>query len=780
MKKNLLYILVATLISTSCVEKDIDNVSPSNGQEVKFTACMDANNGSRTIYGAEESDGTSTSIKVNWVDGDNITVYGAKCSVNQANYSVNTGGKEQNFANSLDKIGASGVQWGNENSDFYAVYPAIEKTFSPDEFYMEIRDVQNNYFFKREKSTVWESVPYMDDLGNPTMCDALMYAYSSNVSPVDKNGNPNVVNFRFKPFSTVLKFTLSGASFFQEVYNNNGELLSVDEVTPNEPAIIKRIIIQSPDVENYQIAGNCKFQFVDGKPKYIEGGSSNMITIQPNYLTLTKNESVEFSVFVIPRESYIMSENYPWSITLDTDHGEFSFDMKPTPVYNDEGEEVGPAIKSGMVHKMSLPKFNIITNSRFDLTKHLNNWVRYIPRNVYLSELSVPGAWYATNGDYQSTTDLSEQYKAGVRAFNIDCRMTATADSWDKKWAIVTYYTLKDNPTYTLQCAGSETLTGQKVGSIERVESVGDGLTVESQLETLSKLVQPDEFIYVVLTIAEKPKDLSGMISDASETFGNNVDPNNVLSAIKDILTRKGSALKVFGYREQDSGKTLNANTTINDVLGSMIIKINVNVNQEETDLTNYGLSNVLLSEGSMASESKYIAPPIVAGSFKVMNEANMYWGNVDSGLMYYYHHAQMTKNSTEESTDATPSFKDRKDAIDEIIAKSAEIYKTNQHNALFQISVGGRLENDNRTTVASELNPYMLDKINDKLDAIPSPVGIVLMNYCTNNDYRSLDLINSIVTMNTKFFLNRDVDAESGEWPDGNPFSNEEDNGEY
>ena len=65
----------------------------------------------------------------------------------------------------------------------------------------------------------------------------------------------------------------------------------------------------------------------------------------------------------------------------------------------------------------------------------------------------------------------------------------------------------------------------------------------------------------------------------------------------------------------------------MNDVLGSMVIKVNVNVDQDKTDLANYGMSNILLSEGSMASESKYISEPIVAGSFTKMNETELYWG---------------------------------------------------------------------------------------------------------------------------------------------------------
>lgn len=365
--------------------------------------------------------------------------------------------------------------------------------------------------------------------------------------------------------------------------------------------------------------------------------------------------------------------------------------------------------------------------------------------------------------------------------------MTASADSWEEKWLLITYYEQKSNPTYLLQCAGSETLTGQKVGGIERVSNVADGLTVESQLEQLSSLIKDDEYIMVVLTLAEKPKDLSGALSDAAETFGNNVDPANVLAAIKDILTRKGKTLKVFGYRDKDAGKTLNANTTVNDVLGSMVIKINVNVDQDlvkdadgnitsGTNLANYAMSNVLLSEGSMASESKYITTPIVAGSFTSMNSASMYWGATaitNPVMTYYYHQAQLTTSSTTTaSSSTTPSLYDRMSAIDDIIDQSADIYAANTHNALYQLGIGGYIDNngEDRATVASTLNKHVLDKVNAKLASSPSPIGMVLMNFCTDDTYNSVSLTNAIITMNNKFYLNRNQEADA--WPDGNPFT--------
>ena len=772
MKKNLLYIIAILSVLVSCTEEKVEVGTPLTGQNVKFSVSM--GNNARTVYGDEETDNEGNkSIKVNWVNGDKITVYGTTCNVKQANYSVvvkNSG--NQNYADGLVKTGAAGVQWGSEPSDFYAIYPAVEDAIEVDGGVVyintSVRQYQNNEFVFNKATNTWVGTPYVEGFTTSTMPDALMYAYTGGVKSTDNNG---VVDLNFKPFSTVLKFTLDG-------WNVHNDM--TDEVGSDAVAYVSKITVKAPEA----VTGDCVFTMVGGTVSEVEGGESEDIIIYPKSLPLKQGQKLEFSAFAIPNTYIMDSSNKAWIVEIETTNfGTHTYHIQPT---------VPQELVAGAIHKVKIPAIEV---NRGEVTLPAENWIRWIPRNVYLSELSMPGAWYATNSDYQGSASLSDMYTNGVRAFNIDCRMTATADSWNKKKTLgVTYYELKDNPTYVLQCAGSELFKGAHLdlgifGTIDAVTEVGDGKTVESQLESLSNYISESEFIMVILTLAEKPKDLSGFISNSSETYGNNVDPAKVLAAIKDILNRRGDELKVFGYRDQDvdedgNPKTLNANTTVNDVLGSMVIKVNVNVDQDKTDLANYGMSNILLCEGSMASESKYISDPIVAGSFTKMNEATLYWGSskTDPSMTYYYHQAQLTGSSTSASSNSsTPSLKDRMNAVDDIIAKSASIYHENKHNGLFQLGIGGYIDNsgEDRATVANSLNPHVLTQVNNKLNSSPSPIGIVLMNYCTDNTYKSLDLVKAILNMNTKFYLNR-IKGEP-EWPDGNPYLEEgKDNGDF
>lgn len=770
MKKIFLAAISIVCLMASCSKDEMETpaVNPLAGNEVMFTSSV--GEATRTLYG-EESD-TGNSIAVKWVTGDLISVYGADCSLKQAEYKVTAAanaatanGMNYYYAESLDKTGETGVQWGSSGvSDFFAVYPSTPNSFKANTdgsatVKTTVRAAQHVVFSKTTESgqVVWKSQHFKGNSDNPSMTDAVMYAYTDDAVATDAKGNAKAVDLKFKPFSTVLRFTMKG----YQAYYTDGSLATGKD----SELAVTRITLTAP---NAQIAGDFDLTIkTDGKAT-ASAGTTNQITIYPEYLPLKNNEWVQFDVFTIPQDGVVLSKDTPWTVEVETTLGLFKYKLIPQVAGTTTATDA--PLATGSLHKLTIPRkdFKINVDIQPDV------WMKYIPRNVYLSELSYPGAWYATNSDYQGTATLTDMYTSGVRAFNIDCRMTASADSWEKKWLGITYYELKDNPRYVLQCAGSETLTGQKVGSINRVSSVADGKSVESQLEELAKHITDEEFIIVVLTVAEKPKDLSGMLSDASETFGNNVDPANIMAAIKDILSRKGSALKVFGYRTQDAGKTLNANTTVNDVLGSMVIKINLNVDQDATALSNYGMSNVLISEGSMASESKYITSPIVAGSFTSMNEATMYWGSASTNpeMKYYYHQAQLTTlDKTASSGGSTPSLYDRMQAVDNIINKSSEIYAQKKHNALYQLGIGGYINNsgEDRATVASTMNQYVLDHVTTKLETTPSPIGIVLMNFCMDNTYKSKDLIEKILDMNTSFYLDRNTEAK--EWPNGNPF---------
>lgn len=732
MKRGLIILFAGTaLIAASCTEKQ-ENVIPTPGKDVNFSANLDGNK-TRTVYDPN-GDFNGDAIKVNWVEGDKIKVYGTTCSQGRqlAEYSVNTAGATgQNYATSLDKTGDAGVQWGNEaTSDFYAVYPSSNNgkdftiTSNTDggvTISASIRRDQKNIFkFENNK---WVSSPYGTDENILSMPDAIMYAVTKDVQ------NGENVDLRFKPFSTVLRFNIGG-------YETNlaDPTLHISEVTITAP-------------EGVMISGDFNLTIASDGTKTVvpSSNASNQINLYPTqkggaYAPIKKGQAMEFYVFVIPQDGMNIDEN--WTFKIYTDGGNFVKKLKPAKAES-------ASLVAGQIHKLDIKGTTIKENPQFDPTK----WITQIPRNVYLSELSVPGAWYCTNGEYQLTTTLEDQYNIGVRAFNIDCRLTnQTRDKYPGK-----------NNT-RLVCAGSDGVTGIS----ETLGTYTPGDLVLDKLKILSELISkhPKEYIIVNLTFAEQPlyrKYGNGYFGD--DIIYGTVNPKDMMKAIADMLSsQEGQNLNV--YRNP-----IKPETTVNDVLGKMIITINANTDK----FTSYAsLPSTLITFASMTSNSDFLETDIVLGTFNKMVDKPMYWGKENTGLTYYFHQAQRTYSNT----NGEPTLDQRKSAINEIVNKSNVIYSQKSNSGWYQLGIGGYVKNTDRAdadrkAVAASLNPYVLDLVEKKLNSsdnmAPSPVGIVLMNYCTatTSEYgNGAALVNAILQMNGKFYLNRDPNGK--EWPTG------------
>lgn len=776
MKTNMIYVAVVALMAMACVEENFKQPNPFEGDEVLFSATLTKEPVTRTIYGEEvkyqldengdfvlDENGnrielTSPEMVVNWVHGDKIKVWASEiASRNEAEYSVNTNNQEQNYAVSLDKTGDYGIQWGTEtSSDFCAIYPSdnvskFEKNGDAIIASTSINATQNNVFaaVKDANGDVigWDGTHFGNDAANPSMQNAIMFARTADATPVDDNGNPKQVNLHFKPYTTVLKFRFLG-------YTSN----------LTDPTVyIQNITVKAP--EGVAIAGDFNLG-ISGTgadaaatatlPTEADKSASDSIrvtTILPGgtYIPLKAGQYVDFNVYTIPQSYQMNATDKLWTVTIYTQgHGKFTYKMKPIPVNNGDGttSPVTYNLTAGEIHKVKIPTLPI--NSQIEWNPE--NWITQIPVPVYVSELSVPGAWYAGHlSAYQDGATLTQLYTAGIRAFHIDCLMCPDEAEGGR------FSGVKEVGERKLICAGTQNASG--IVSL----SYTQGTYVETMLNSISEQIKDNEYVIVVLTVAEKPQTWS-IGSLQTLTIGS-VNPSEVIPAITNLINTKGESLRVYGYynspdgKIQTKGKVLTKDTTIDDVLGTMIIKINTNTDA----LSSYTFpTSSLVSFGSMASDLDYNTTSdnitdLPYDYFASMKQADMLWGNSASGLKYYYHQAQ--KTTIDESNSATendpiPTIKDRKAAIDAIIENSKQIYDNAAHDVWFQMGIGGYNESNanDKASVSDALNAYLQTKIEEKMEKDPSPVGIVLMNNCL--DYT--DLIQDIIEMNGKFYLNR------------------------
>lgn len=776
MKKILFAVIGIVCLMTSCSKDDFteNQINPNSGKEVNFGMTIDAV--TRTLYGDESTDGTKNPIY--WVHGDNITVYGVDCAVGrkQADYAVSTEGVDtegktvinttQNYATDLNKTGDYGVQWGDKtSSDFFAVYPKVEAgTFKNNgdgsvTVRTKVNKTQNVRFEYNEDKKTWVGTHYSGTLaeGN-SMTDAVMYA----ITP-DAQSTASQVDLRFTPYSTVLRFTFEGFSVAKA--DGSNEIDYTSEIS------INRIVLSAP---NEYISGEFDLT-LDNKMEVSSDISdankaSREIIIIPNQLPLKSKEKLQFDIFTIPQEGAVMpGTEGVWTVTFETNKGNIVYNLQPLK----NGEPTDAPLQIAQIHKINIPERHIVTDFKIPV----ENWMRYIHRNIYLSELSVPGTWYCTDGTYQTHTSLTDQFNAGIRAFHIDARIIRNTVS--RQWG--TYKYDKADGT-NLVVAGTEdaneTLVVYSVNSI--------GTTVETAITNIISLAKtkPSEIVYIVLTISNKPK------TDGNSVFGS-VDPAIVLEELHKVLNKDNIKNALY--------TNISSNTTVGDVLTSgknIVLKINHTLDDFYTNSLTSGFlsSGIMGSFGSMASDETYNTAndhitningmhgtTNYEAYFGVMNSAPIYNGTEKTDLTYYYHQAQYTTSSedkTAKPASGNPTLGNRMRAIDDIIAKADSIYKVSAHNAIFQIGIGGSINGSNPSGVSNVLNPYLLEKVNSKIKNNPSPIGIVLMNYATTTKTENgvstvigNDLTNAIIEMNTKFKLNRDTNKDA--WPDGNPFEN-------
>lgn len=741
---------------SSCIEglHDFDNVLPAPGEEVSLSASLNTPK-TRTVYGAEGAE----SIKVKWVHNDQITVYGTTCSFPQADYAVKTYVKNggavtdeilsstpnvdtdgQNYADELVKTGESGVQWGSEpKSDFYAVYPAISGKITPTANGVtvpaNISSQQYNSFSL--VNGVLTGTPY--NAGNKAygMNDAIMYAYTKDAAPTD-----GTVDLNFKPFSTVLKFHIDswhGDTSQGLQTNQTGQSIRVNSIT-----------LEAPN----NVAGNFTLS-LNGAEASAGAGTTKKISIIPSEeIVWTYGQSLEFSVFIIPLADLTISSG--WKVTITANDGSRTFSLKPTTTADNKAN-----IEPGKIHKLNVKGFPVAATWKYDP----KTWLTTVPRNVYISDISLPGAWYATDSGYQGGT-LTQQYEAGIRAFNIDTRLTLAEGLDASKYYSNRVYVDNEahvsDGTLVLACAGTEKSTSLQISGTKITDI---GKTLKEAIIEIGKLMvdRPDEYVEIIITVAQKPKENKYTLGNV--VFGT-LNPKMMLTAIANVLN--DSSVKPYLYGYDEKREKISPETTVGEVLGKIVVKVNMNTTID--NILNWNIkAPMLVSEASMAT-SDDASKNITMGNFTSMNSAEMYWAYDYSGNMQYHYH--QSQNTT--GADPFPTVANRKTAITDVLSKSYEIYNDNTHNSMFQLGIGGwTSDNDSgKTNLSGQLNPYVYGIVNSMLTGTayegtvytPAPVGAVLMNFATSTANSTPALIKAIIDLNGKYFLNRDTTKPA--WP--------------
>lgn len=732
--------LAAVAIAASCKE-ELNPDKPINanpGDEVVFGAALPGK--TKTVYGEE----TKTGFPIYWVNGDKVRVASPQCMSgrNTAEYVVAVDGATQNYATSMTKTEDVGVQWGEEaTADFYSIYPSSASTkleVSGQSVTTTLHVDATQFASTTEGSNSYYSQPA--EMGN-----VVMYA-KATASKTDP-----AVELHYTPFSTVLEFEINAPS------TNTGSEQS--EIT------IQTLTLTAPT--GTTIAGDFGFTFpasTEDSPS-IEAatGGSNTITmhlLDNNQYTAvlstkTKKTQLKAKMCLMPISGNLAG----WKIEVKTSAGTFSKTLGAT-----DSKGTATTLDPGKVHKIKLPTLNYASQ---EWVYNTANWITSLPdyTNIYLSEISLPGAWYAgstegvSNGTgYQATSKITDLWNAGVRAFAVECRSFTPRSGATG---------LKDisssSPTrLCLSGTGSEKDGAYTTTYVAWPPSFRDVTYLSSIISSVAGSIKPDEYGVLVLSYA-----------DGGDGGHRELDYKYFLNGIANEITQSGASNIYSG--------TIDKNTTVNDVLGKLIIKVNVDKN---IPIGSYGSNqNYLISYSPFLSQMD-------ATQYEHPYYSNLYWktwsddyttaqqlleiqnnpvANLENMFIWVFSSANRTQTDTNGANDL-PTYSNRKTALGSMMSFSKTVYDRSYHNVWFYFNCGGTEATSSSggtpspTAFATEMNAWLLDqlqiKIGDQVNSNgvlapdPSPLGIVMFNQCTSDTYNGPAIIKAIIEMNSKFYL--------------------------
>ena len=714
MKKIVYYSLCAVALAalSSCQENIVEEavIPAQTGDEITFGSSLtDVDAQTRTIYGDEPvlgEDGSTYYYPVTWEEGDQIAIYCPEASNgNMVYYKVTPGKDDASTSSAVTKVNPdqAGLQWGQaEEHHFSAFYPADR-----------IVGLQNGKITAEipveQTPLSWKSTPNGTGTTYTGVANtdyAFMWAYNTH----NKSNGGNVA-LNFKPWVTILDVEINGP----EKADAEIKMSSVQLVSTTGETLNGQFTMDFTAVENDRAA----------YPTYEQAGNpaSTRSTIsiqlydqslndgQGDFITLKHGDKIVVRFYLLPKDT-----NYDTSARQD-------LQLRVTP-YNsavlvrtlnaaagsDEGTQAG-GILAHKVNKVILPSVS---------QTGPNYWMSSLDPNIYVTELSLPGSRMSSlteaNGAstiYQDQT-IAEQFTNGVRAFYF--QTAYRNDRYFEDWQI--------HDDYNLYLA----VNGRRLERLNTyIQDIADGLaTAEGKGKT-------NEFAFVLLSWSS--------ISGA----GNSRD---WMTAVEEELKEMGNDSQYRLYTGE-----ITPNTTINDVKGKIIVKVNYN----DTEMGN----SLDVNAGVPAMFAVWDAYYRPEGN-------DLRWGTSNSNA------PATMKWVYQEVTTVGPGgqtiLADKKNYINQMFESSIDSYQNNSaHDMWFMNDCGGSFvgnvtgdyvsgdyDRDENTVgakdLAQEMGIYVTNLLQSRTE--DATLGIVYLNYANPENQYSGNLIQTIINNNFNFQL--------------------------
>lgn len=705
--KSIYYFIILSvwaMLTVCCSSEELIQTPVKVGEEVQFGLSLDKE--TRTIYGDKNTE--ENAFPIYWVNGDKVNVYSPQCieGRNFAEYEVSVKELNQNFADALTKTGESGLQWGETPANFYSIYPSGNYTIVGNEIQgLKIRSSQDVYLAADGKTL-------------KNMSDCMMYAVAENCSV-------NPVNLTYRPIAT---------SFMVNI-----------ELDDNKNGTSDKLIIQSVKLtaSGKNIAGTFNANLLTGEVTGWENGE-NVVNVQISnsstggFYEMQEGDKVSIPIFIVLDAESESTKD--WIIEIVTDKGTFEKTLNKKTT---DGISNGLTLAPGKVHELTLPKLTI-NNSEWDV----KNWMVNIPRNVYLSEVSIPGTWNSLNADFQSDLTIGGQYGKGVRAFHFDTRWRS-----DNNPLVGSSFTGITKPTITelsVAVGGSGKTNSYDGGNLMKKSAAS---TFSEYLKQITDNVKEDEYMIVFCTFAQN-------------SYNGDRCPSTWYQAISDACASNG---KVY-----DASK-LTQNTLVGDVLNHVIVVVNLDTS----------VDSATLPAGSRCLFT-YVPMQLPSNHYDATTnhiDALHYATKASSGISMYTSHAQISTTGTSYVNCGDRGYSHPLTSRDALVESFWNWSKNNygttnyNHDKWIYLGLGGYIMTSSSSsgsgydTVEERYAQMVYNRIDEmgKNDMPYYPMGIILMNnkmnsnYTDNNNtdlgYDFSDVCKNILLLNNKYRLQYDED---------------------
>lgn len=736
-----MYSLFATaLVVLSGCQDDVVEQKPSTpaqvGDEISFGSSL-RDVQTRTIYDDEptQADDGSYYYRVRWEEGDQIAIYCPQASNGTlVNYSVSPDANDPTRSSRVTKVNADepGLQWGESDVHrFYGFYPANRVTGTEN-------GLINGNVPTEQRPEGWNEVTNNNGgtnfYGKTNTDNAYMWAYGEFTKSTMGGQD---VPLTFHPWMTVLQIKIPGPTSGTMKISN----VNIIATEGTQTAIAGDFVCDMTPVEE---------NGADGVPVYrstTTGAVTNTISISgwnsdvQDFVELdSPNDTMIVRAYLLPIDNSPTARNL--QIAVQTMNGA---PLTRTLGYSNAGEN---SIQPHKVNTVILPNLTE--------TNQTNYWMSSLDRNIYLSELSIPGSKFSyltpTNAGGNAAFQgegIEQQFLDGVRGFIVQVGANATYNATRTGGVFIPQYSYTyTNATLPIFCGNGDMLS-------DAISSIANALsTAEQELGQDRNL----ECAVVMITYAGDAAVSAGFTGSGSHNIGDVGGAEHVwMDAIANEFKELGDDVANRIYTDE-----ITANTTLDDVKGKIILKVNTN-----SDAQN----------GYIAADAN--VPALFSRWNGVINTVDLRWGSPNTNstrtpLKWMYQEATHIGTGSNEGTP-----QEKYDNAMSVFQNSINAYHENSaHDTWFMNDCGGTFHgtvsgtngydgeygngdtnDDAPIAFASWFNPQITRYLQER-DANAS-LGLVFFNFAdkqaTGQQYGTDNLIQSIIDNNFKFNLRKE-----------------------